>query len=498
MRQRFEQQITLGTVAIADVTFPLKSRDEIPPTLAALQYIFITPELNNKVFALLEEKICAKNKKTGRTGMDLWHILVLAVVRHATNTNWDMLEGLSNYHELIRQVMGVHNPRFSESERITFNYQSIIDNVLLIDEKLLYDINQLVVEAGQKLLKKKEDEGLRLKTDSFVVETNVHFPTDINLLWDSVRKCLDMVEKLNKLKKMKGWRKIKSLRKDFKILFRNVSNIVFKGKDEMKKKAAVKTYLKVALGLKERCEAIIKTPPSIPGWQEYVMAIITSLEHYCKYVSKFCDQIERRLIKGEVIPAEEKVFSIFEPHTEWITKGKQNKKVELGLLMMITTDQNQFIVDYKVMEKERDHAQVEALLKRMDKNFPQVKIVSHSFDKGYYSKENQKTLDESKVEQAILPKKGRHNQQDKERESGPEFKRLRRKHSAVESNINMLEHHGLNRCVDKGLRNFKRYVGLSVLAYNLHILGNHLIEEEKKKQERLQKQRERYHFKKAA
>jgi hypothetical protein len=228
------------------------------------------------------------------------------------------------------------------------------------------------------------------------------------------------------------------------------------------------------------------------------MAIITSLGSYCKYVGTFCDQIERRLIKGEVIPAEEKVFSIFEPHTEWITKGKQNKKVELGLLMMITTDQNQFIVDYKVMEKERDHAQVEALLKRMDKNFPEVKIVSHSFDKGYYSKENQKTLDESKVEQAILPKKGRHNQQDKERESDPEFKRLRRKHSAVESNINMLEHHGLNRCVDKGLRNFKRYVGLSVLAYNLHILGNHLIEEEKKKQERLQKQREHYHFKQAA
>ena len=129
MRQRFEQQITLGTIAIADLTFPLKSRDELPPTLAALQYIFITPELNNKVFALLEEKICAAKKKTGRIGMDLWHILVLAVVRHATNTNWDTLEGWSNYHELIRQVMWVHNPRFSESEGITFNYQSIIDNI---------------------------------------------------------------------------------------------------------------------------------------------------------------------------------------------------------------------------------------------------------------------------------------------------------------------------------------------------------------------------------
>ena len=71
MRQRFEQQIKLGTVAIPDVTFPLKSRDELPPTLAALQYIFITPDLNEKIFALLEKKICADKKKTGRNGMDL-------------------------------------------------------------------------------------------------------------------------------------------------------------------------------------------------------------------------------------------------------------------------------------------------------------------------------------------------------------------------------------------------------------------------------------------
>jgi len=162
MRQRFEQQITLGTVAIADVTFPLKSRDELPPTLAALQYIFITPELNNKVFELLEKKICDKKKKTGRPGMDLWHILVLAVVRHATDTNWDKLELWSNYDELMRQVMGVHNPRFSKSERITFNLKCIKDNVSLVDEQLLYDINQLVVEAGHKMLKKKKMKGYGL------------------------------------------------------------------------------------------------------------------------------------------------------------------------------------------------------------------------------------------------------------------------------------------------------------------------------------------------
>lgn len=115
-------------------------------------------------------------------------------------------------------------------------------------------------------------------------------------------------------------------------------------------------------------------------------------------------------------------------------------------------------------------------------------ISSHSFDKGFWSKDNLATLQKAGIQQVILPKKGRHNKEDKERESGGEFKKLRNAHSAVESNINMLEHHGLNRCMDKGLDGCKIYVGLSVLAYNLHVLGNALKEkklaEEKRKQKR--------------
>ena len=113
---------------------------------------------------------------------------------------------------------------------------------------------------------------------------------------------------------------------------------------------------------------------------------------------------------------------------------------------------------------------------------------AHSFDKGFWSKDNFDILRQAAIEQVVLPKKGRHTKDDKERESAPEFKKLRKAHSAVESNINMLEHHGLNRCMDKGLDGCKNYVGLSVLAYNLHILGNALKEkklvEEKRKEKR--------------
>ncbi|MFH0865259.1 MAG: hypothetical protein V1904_03640 [Bacteroidota bacterium] len=154
MRQRFEQQTTLGILPISEAKFPLRSRDELPPVLKALQYIFITPELNEKIFQLLEQKICLGKKKTGRTGMDLWHILVLAVVRHTLDTNWDRLEDEANNHKLIRQIMGVCPNDFGIEEK-EFKYQTIVDNVSMIDEELLQQINRIVVEHGQILLKKK-------------------------------------------------------------------------------------------------------------------------------------------------------------------------------------------------------------------------------------------------------------------------------------------------------------------------------------------------------
>src|SRR6202035_4687126 len=441
MRKRFEQQMSLRTVAISNARFPVKSRDELPPVLKALQYIFITPELNEKVFQLLEEKICKGKKKTGRKGMDLWHVLVLAVVRHTLDTNWDRLLDTANYHELVRSIMGVHATAFIEHEKIEFNYQNILDNVTLLDEQLLEQVNQIVVQAGYQRLKKKErEEAIRLKSDSYVLETNVHFPTDLNLLYDSVRKCLDVIKELTQISDIKGWRKIKRLYRSTKSLFRNASQQVFRsnGKNERQKRQAVKDYLQLATSLQQRFDEVIETPPA--GFNvELILVYTLALKHYRDYVNKFADQIERRLLKGQTIGADEKIYSIFEEHTEWITKGKQNKKVELGHLLLITTDQHHFIVDYKVMEKQKDASQIESLQHRIQKKFAGKTIYSHSFDKGFWSKDNWQLLQQSGIEQVILPKRGKLNKAEQQREGSREFKQLRRAHSAVESNINMLE-----------------------------------------------------------
>jgi transposase, IS5 family len=102
-----------------------------------------------------------------------------------------------------------------------------------------------------------------------------------------------------------------------------------------------------------------------------------------------------------------------------------------------------------------------------------MKVKSWSFDKAFYSKTNKELL-AGEVGLVVMPKKGKLTNAEKEEESQREFKGLRNKHSAVESNINELEHRGLDRCPDRGYAHFKRYIGLGICAYNLHKIGAHL------------------------
>lgn len=481
MRQRFEQQMSMGVEPISEVKIRLKSRDEMPPLLFALQTIFITPELNEKVFTILEEKICKGKKDTGRKGMDLWHILVLSVVRHACNTNWDKLHRYANTDIEMRKIMGLHSSDFYKDFH-EFEYQNILDNVSLLDADTINKINTTVVEYGLTLLKKKEQEVLQLKADSFVVESNVHFPTDLNLLYDSLRKTLSCIEQqqLANPTICMGWRKIKFIKKEVKKTFRSCSWYVFKGRKEAAKKHMVRQYLAQANNILNRSNQVLSH------------CLDAELKYYTDYVTLFIDQIERRLLRGETIPSEEKVYSIFEPHTEWINKGKRN--AELGNTVLITTNQHHLIMDYKIMFKEKDASQIVPLIDRLKTNYPNQTIDSISTDKGFYSKDNFVYVVNAGIKKVIMPKKGKLNKEEYKREHEQAFIKLRNKHSAIESNINMLEHHGLNRCMDKGKPHLERYVALSILAYNLHIVGNELV---KRKREKIREEQERF-YKQAA
>ena len=152
--------------------------------------------------------------------------------------------------------------------------------------------------------------------------------------------------------------------------------------------------------------------------------------------------VKRRLIDNETIPHDEKVFSLFQPHTEWISEGKAGVPVELGIRLAIVEDQYGFVLNHRVMEKETDDKAAIPVIQAAKAAFPSLGVCS--FDKGFHSPSNQRDLTEY-LNMVVLPKKGCRTRAEQERESDPEFKAAKRKHSAVESAINALESHGLDK-----------------------------------------------------
>jgi len=163
-----------------------------------------------------------------------------------------------------------------------------------------------------------------------------------------------------------------------------------------------------------------------------------------------------------------KISSIFLITVEWISKGKAGVPVELGLRVCVVEDSYRFILHHQVMEKTTDDQIAVSIVKDSQSRFPALNTIS--MDKGFHSPNNQIQLKE-RLDLVILPKKGRLSEADKVRESDVEFVQLRRQHSAVESAINALEIHGLDKCPDQGIDGFKRYVALAIVARNIQRLG---------------------------
>src|SRR3974377_1000298 len=151
MRKGFGVQLALGKTPIERVVIPLRSRDELPRVLAGLRWIFVTPEVNGRVFAFLEKKVVGVKKATGRPGLDLWHILVLGIVRLALDCDYDRLEYLANYDGLLRQILGL-NPVLGDQEK-PFHHKTLSENVCHVDEELLQQINAGVGPPGRAVFK---------------------------------------------------------------------------------------------------------------------------------------------------------------------------------------------------------------------------------------------------------------------------------------------------------------------------------------------------------
>jgi hypothetical protein len=470
MRQHYDTQRRFDSTPIGELMLNYDCRDEMIPVLAGLQHIYITAPLRNKIVKLVAKDINQDSRRdVGRRGLDDWQIVVLAAVRLGCNYNYDKLEDQADNHRSLRTLLGVGE----WDDATSFSARRICDTLCQIQPSTLEAINQAIVGHGQEL---HGDAAERVRADSFVVETDIHYPTESTLIGDGMQKiiplCVDLADEIGAC----GWRQSKHLLKRIKQCIRTISQISA-SKSPRAKAGLPRAYqdlLERATLMLGRAKTL-QNQAEIDGFSLEAMLLSKDIAYWIELTEQVCDTAHRRVILGETVPNSDKLFSLFETHTQLYRRGKAGEPNQFGRLVLVYEDGAGFISHYHLMDREALDADVVVEETRKAQKKHKGQIETASFDRGFYSAENEEQLSKIIEETCLAP---RHPGQFAERlaNGSVAFHNLRQRHPGIESAIGALQSgNGLKRCRDHGEVGFERYLGLAILGRNIHVLGKLLI-----------------------
>ena len=337
-------------------------------------------------------------------------------------------------------------------------------------------VNDILARAAAR---ENRIEGDQLRIDTTAVETNIHWPTDSSLCWDAYRTLARLIERIREIDPaVVGDRRV--LLKKVKRLQQRIAR---KASKNARSAEALKPLYIRLFGL---VESILQWSGDIseslgpkiarhryaPVVQATMEAWLNDLVRFQALGTRVLDQARRRIIDQETVPNEEKIFSIFEPHTELLIRGKAGKPIEFGHMIQIQQVQAKFITDYEVFEtKPVEYQLLDSSIKRHKELFGKHPG-QLSADKGYYESMEQITRLEKIIEVVAINKKGKRTEAETERETDPAFRHAQRFRAGVEGTISFLKRVlGLCRCCSKGWEHYAAMVGATVLAHNLLILA---------------------------
>jgi transposase, IS5 family len=478
-------EVHLDCLPISEVRLNLDCRDEIIPILRALQHLYADPPLRRQLLALVGKDVNGNtNRRLGRRGMNYWEIAVLAAARLGCNLDYDKLQDLAENHRCLRQIMGIGNWQ----DDVDFDWRRIEDNLIKLRPETLKKVNELIVQAGHVL----EPEAIKsVRGDTFLVETNIHYPTESALIGDGLRKIVQVATELATASHLGGWRQGRHLLKKVRGLVRKIGQASrAKGAGANRLQPDYKKLLTLAKHLLQQARALLQALGFEPDPAAFTLDKVKSgtapiktaeakLLHYVILTEKVCDNARRRVLHGETVANEEKIHSIFEPHTELIKRGKQPNPIQFGHMVLVIEDAAGFVVDYQVVANGvQDQDLVVPVMKQLQKRFA-GKIQSASFDRAFHTPANQEDLADI-VKHPCIAAKGQEQGRTQQTKGTVAFRKARQNHSGVESAIGALQAgNGLKRCRDRSKRGYERYVALGILGRNLQTLGKLLLAQDK-------------------
>jgi IS5 family transposase len=419
-----------------------------------------------------------KNPHTGRNGLTAQQVLRSLVLQRVKNWDYRELRERINDGYTLRRFTRFYSKHIPKHDAFNRAFNRLTPVTLEV-------INELVIQSAVAL---KLENGKKLRVDTTVVETDIHYPTDSTLLWDTVRVVTRLIGDLDELIPggVPGFtNRSRSARRRMQEIMRSAS--------KERQRRLVPKYRKLirtAEQVIENAREVLKKTERIHSMdlmtEIALQAIRKQIDHFCSLGDRVVDQARRRVLNQEQVPNEEKIFSIFETHTDLIKRGKILKPVEFGHKVYIAESARGLITQYQVLDgNPTDDTQVESSLKRHRETFGDVPRL-YSADRGFFSKENIEQCTKAGVELVCIPQRGgKKTTEQASYEKSPSFKDGQRFRVGIEGRISVLfRGRGMKRCLAEGRERFELLVGAAVLANNLMVIARLLAEKQKHRRRR--------------
>ena len=405
-----------------------------------------------------------KNPNTGRDGLTPQQILRSLVLRRVKN--WDLRELRERIADgiTLRQFTDFYSKSVPKHQRFNEAFNRLTPETMKA-------VNDLVVKAAVEM---KLEDGNKLRNDTTVVQTNIHHPTDNTLLFDAVRVVTRSVGRLFDAigRRVDGFHnRTRAARRRMQEIQRMTPG-ARKTQQTPKYQALIgiaEEVMSSARGILKRTNVRGKTTAAALA----IEVCRADIERYCALGDRVIDQSRRRVLEGEQVPTAEKIYSIFEPHTDLIKRGKVTTPVEFGHKVFLAESAIGLITQYKVLDgNPNDHDHVEPSLEHHRQTFGQAPEV-YGADRGFFSEENVEACQQGGVKVACIPQCGGQRTAEREAyEKSRAFKEGQRFRAGIEGRISVLfRGRGMKRCLANGREGFELWVGAAVLANNLMVIA---------------------------
>ncbi len=398
----------------------------------------------------------------GRHSTPVEAILRLLVVKRLYHWSYEETEHFVGDSLVLRQFCRLYLQPVPDDT-------TLIRWAKLIGPDTLQQINDRVVELATHL---KVTRGRKLRVDSTVVETNVHYPTDSALVGDGVRvisrllhKAKTVLDTGTELGKSVFRSRTRSVRRIAQQLHR-----VARRKGEEAAEELKQTYSRLLdIAEASRRQAVRVRDVLQEQATKQAQRIREQLDHFLPLVDQAIKQAARRVLRGESVPAKEKLLSLHEPHTQVIRRHKAGKPTEFGRKLWLGEVEGGIISEFRLLEDGGglDHPELPASLEAHQQRFGRPPNLLAG-DRGVFSPENEALAQKLKIRHIVLPKSGRASKERKAHESQSWFRRGFRFRAGIEGRIRGLKRDfGLARCLDHGEEGMGRWVGWGIVTANL-------------------------------